>query len=103
MTFRAGEGSEGAGAEPIRTNVDNVPPPPTCAHLVRHIRTNVDNVALRRTSATLVRLGHPRSVPATAGGQATTSTVLDATPTYPNDPAAGTAHPAPTSTIAGRS
>ena len=43
------------------------------------------------------------SVPATAGGPPTSSEVLLTTPTYPNDPAAGTAHPAPTATIAGRS
>jgi anaerobic selenocysteine-containing dehydrogenase len=43
------------------------------------------------------------SVPATAGGLPTRSEVLADTPSYPNDPAAGTAHPAPTRTVAGRS
>ncbi|MEZ0580549.1 molybdopterin oxidoreductase family protein [Nocardioides sp. MH1] len=43
------------------------------------------------------------SVPPTEGGEATTSQILETTPTYANDPAAGTAHPAPTGTISGRS
>ncbi len=38
----------------------------------------------------------------TTGGASTTSAVLSQTPEYPNDPAAGTAHPAPTTTVAGR-
>jgi len=41
-------------------------------------------------------------VPPTGGGPGTTSTTLTETPAYPNDPAAGTAHPAPTPTIAGK-
>ena len=41
------------------------------------------------------------SVPATRGGPPTSSQVLAQTPTYPNDPACGTAHEAPTTTIAG--
>lgn len=40
-------------------------------------------------------------VPPTTGGASTTSRILTVTPAYPNDPAAGTAHPAPTTTIAG--
>ena len=43
------------------------------------------------------------SIQPTGGGGPTTSELLTETPTYPNDPAAGTAHPAPTSTIAGGS
>jgi len=42
-------------------------------------------------------------VPPTRGGAPTSSEVLDETPHYPNDPALGTAGPAPTRTIAGRS
>lgn len=42
-------------------------------------------------------------VPDTAGGRPTSSDVLAETPSYPNDPSLGTAHPAPTTTIAGRS
>ena len=44
-----------------------------------------------------------QSVPPTTGGEPTSSEVLPHTPIYPNDPAAGTSDPAPTSTIAGRS
>ena len=43
----------------------------------------------------------PGAAPPTTGGAPTRSEVLDDTPIYPNDPAAGTSHPAPTSTIAG--
>ncbi len=41
------------------------------------------------------------AVPATAGGEPASSRTLDETPSYPNDPAAGTAGAAPTGTIAG--
>ena len=41
-------------------------------------------------------------IPGTRGGLPTSSTVVD-TPNYPNDPAQGTSHPAPTATIAGKS
>lgn len=43
------------------------------------------------------------SAPPTQGGQPTSSQVLQETPNYPNDPSLGTSHPAPTTTIAGRS
>jgi anaerobic selenocysteine-containing dehydrogenase len=43
------------------------------------------------------------AVPATEGGAPTSMAVLDDTPHYPNDPAAGTDAPAPTATIAGSS
>ncbi len=43
------------------------------------------------------------AVPATQGGEPTSSYVAAETPTYPNDPSAGTAPPAPTRTVAGRS
>jgi anaerobic selenocysteine-containing dehydrogenase len=42
-----------------------------------------------------------RNVPPTRGGLPTESRFVD-TPRYPNDPALGTDHPAPTATIAGR-
>ncbi len=40
-------------------------------------------------------------VPSTAGGEPTTSRILSHTPDYPNDPSAGTANPAPTTTLSG--
>lgn len=43
-----------------------------------------------------------RTVPPTTGGAATSSETVP-TPHYPNDPAQGSAGPAPTQTIAGRS
>jgi hypothetical protein len=40
-------------------------------------------------------------VPATAGGEPTTTRLLTPTPDYLNDPSCGTDSPAPTGTIAG--
>ena len=46
---------------------------------------------------------HQDAAPPTQGGAPTRSQVLTETPSYPNDPAQGTSHPAPTSIVTGRS
>lgn len=70
----------------------------TAACRVTKLRDGDGPSAAPTTAASAPARGH---VLPTLGGSETTSDIVD-TPLYPNDPAQGTAGPAPTETIAGR-